>query len=87
MSVNKKYEFSDELVAIGCKRKGTRGDAVKAIWAYAKKYDLKESRKVEGKNSGGIKPDELLTDVFGNKKWRSIGSVAKAVSENIVGEA
>ena len=87
MSINKKHEFSDELRAIGCKKKGTRGEAVKAIWAYANENELKETRRVKGKNTGGIKPDKLLSDVFGNKNWQSIGSVAKAVSSNIVGEA
>lgn len=84
--VGKVYLFSQELVNIGAKKKGTRADAVKAIWDYAKSNELNETRKVKGRNSAGILPDELLQEVFDSKKWHGMGDIAKAVSENLFDE-
>ncbi len=81
--VKKKYQFSNELRAIGAKKSGTRAEAVKAIWDYAKENDLKEAKKVKGRNTAGIVPDELLKDVFGSSKWHGMGDIAKAVSANL----
>jgi chromatin remodeling complex protein RSC6 len=82
--VNKKFSFSDELQAIGAKKKGTRADAVKAIWDYAKSEGLNETKKVKGRNMAGIKPDEYLADVFGSSKWHGMGDIARAVSANLL---
>lgn len=83
-ATSKKHRFSDELRAIGAKSKGTRGEALKAIWAYAEKNGLKESRKVKGRNSGGILPDDLLAEVFGSSKWHGLPQVMKSVSSNLI---
>lgn len=82
--VTKKFKFSSELKAIGAKSSGSRADAVKAIWAYATKNDLKVAQKVNGRNTGGIKPDDLMSEVFGSNKWHSLGKVAGTVSQNLV---
>jgi len=79
----KKYEFSEELQNIGAKSKGTRADAVKAIWDYAKENDLKQTKKVKGRNMAGIKPDSELSEVFGSSKWHGMGDIARAVSDNL----
>lgn len=81
--IKKKYFFSEELQNIGAKKKGTRADAVKAIWAYANENGLKETRKVKGRNTAGIKPDEELSEVLGSMKWHGMGDIARAVSSNV----
>jgi chromatin remodeling complex protein RSC6 len=83
-ATSKKHNFSNELQAIGAKKKGTRGEALKAIWAYAAENDLKESKKVKGRNQGGINPDDALADVFGSTKWHGLPDVMKTVSPNLL---
>jgi chromatin remodeling complex protein RSC6 len=85
----KKMIVSEELYEITGKKKVSRGEAVKAIWAYATENDLKEVRAVKSKTTGklkntaGITPDAELAAVFGSKKWHSMGEIGSAVSKNL----
>lgn len=73
---SKKYETSDELSAFlsscrewGCHKGSadsvTRGDVIKAIWAYAEDEGLKTQKKYKGRNMGAIKTDAELKPIIG----------------------
>ena len=53
------YKTRDELYQITRKETVTRGQAIKAIWDYAKKYELNEGRNIH--------PDGDLIPVLGRK--------------------
>lgn len=81
--LTKKLTATPELAAIAGKKTLTRAEAVKAVWAYAADNDLKETRKVKDRNTAGIMPDAALAEVFGSRKWHSMGEIASAVSGNL----
>lgn len=77
-----KYQASEELQCIGCKKKDTRGNHLKAVWAYADENGLKTTKKVKGRNMGAIECDDALYDVFG-KDVVSAPEVMKGLSAHL----
>lgn len=75
MSVNKLYGTSEELYQLTRKEEITRGAAIKAVWDYAKKNDLKVK--------GGIQPDGDLIPIFG-KKAISTTDVMKKIGKHLI---
>lgn len=66
-AVKKKYYPSEDLEdLLGSDKAITRGDALKAIWAYAKEEGLTTQKKYKGRNMGAIKADEMLKPIIGS---------------------
>jgi chromatin remodeling complex protein RSC6 len=80
--INDKREVSDDVYELTGKRRMTRGEVVKAIWAYAAENDLKTTKKVKGRNTGAIKADEVLSPIIG-KGIKGLGDIAKAISDHL----
>ena len=77
-ALKKKYDFSEVLAEIVGKDSGTRADAVKGVWNYIRKHDLKE----EG---GPIHPDDLLAEAFGSKPMKNT-DIMKKLSKHLIDE-
>lgn len=82
MGINDKKEVSEEVYELTGKRRMTRGEVVKAIWAHAADYDLKTTKKVKGRNTAAIDADEVLEPIIG-KGVRTLGDIAKGVSKHL----
>lgn len=68
---NRKCQVSDELAVIVGNRALKRSDINKKLWKYIKDNDLQDPD-----NGQYVKPDEVLADIFGPKKFRAIGKGA-----------
>lgn len=84
-ATSKKYETSEELHDLTGKEKITRGEAIKAIWAYAEENDLKTQKKYKGRNMGAIKSDSTLSVIIG-KGVVSAPEIMKAIGKHLFSE-
>lgn len=82
--INKEHEFSDDFENIFGLGLGTRGEAVKAVWAYAKANDLSKSREKNGRNQACITTNSAMKSLFVNSKYLFMGDIAKGISSHIV---
>ena len=82
MGINDKLFASDELYELTGKKKLTRGEAVKAVWDYAKGNNLKTNKEVDGRNSAAIKSDKMLAPIIG-KGVRTLGDISKGISKHL----
>lgn len=81
--INSKYVPSDVLAEfMGSSRKVTRGEVIKAIWAYAKENDLNTQVKKKGRNWAAIDPDAELSPILG-RRVNTVGDIAKNVSKHL----
>jgi chromatin remodeling complex protein RSC6 len=74
----KPYNLSDELEAVVGKGPLPRGQVVKKIWEYIKKYDLQNP-----KNKRNILADDKLLPLFGGKKEVTMFEMTKLVSAHM----
>jgi len=90
-AVSKKVKLSSEFQRVFGLSEGTRGQAVKAVWDYAKRNNLKQNQMVPTKkdpaktrNVAVIMPDAELIRLFGQADFYGVGEVAKGVSANVI---
>lgn len=82
-AAQKKYEASEELASLTGKRKATRGEFLKRVWAYADDNGLKTQKKYKGRNCAAIELDDELKDVFGRKKVITAPEIMKGLSGHL----
>lgn len=81
--IQKVYEMSDEFYEYTGLAEGTRGDAVKAVWDFAKEHGLNTTKKKNGRNQACIKTDPFLRVLFGRKEYLFMGDIAKGISKHL----
>jgi chromatin remodeling complex protein RSC6 len=82
-ATQKVYELSDEFYEYMGLAEGTRGQAVKAVWDFAKEHGLNTSKKKNGRNQACIKTDPFLRKLFGSKEYLFMGDISKGISEHL----
>jgi len=89
MSINQQVTFAPNFANVFGLSTGTRADAVKAVWAYAAKNNLKATKVLPTKagtdrNTAVITTDSNLKSLFGAVEYLAVGDIAKGISKNIV---
>lgn len=89
--IHAQHSFSDTFYEHLGLDKGTRADAVKAVWTFAKKHELNTSRPFTCKNGSKrnmacIKTCPQLREIFGKKAFLFMGDIASGIGEHIVSE-
>lgn len=84
--LQKELEFSDEFYEVTGVDVGTRAEAVKAVWDYAKENELNTSKSKNGRNQAVIICDNNLASLCSKSKGTALfmGDIARLVSANIV---
>lgn len=81
-ATEQKWKASAELKAVTGKSLATRGEHLKAVWAYATKNELKTTKKIKGRCWGAIESDSPLMKVF-KQRVVSAPEIMKGLSAHL----